>query len=106
MKKDVGFSEDIKFFKRFLKEHGIYSKYKRYIRDRKTFNGFQKAHTRGWTFEGAVKEIGDIRLMITRLIAWSNTKEGFTFWENLHKKLRQEYKYQHLEDYDFEDDED
>lgn len=97
MKKDAGFDEDIKFFKRFLKEHGIYSKYKRYIRDRKTFNGFQKQHSDGWTFEEAVKDIGDIRLMITRLISWSSTKEGFTYWEKLHKKLRIEYNNRHPE---------
>ncbi len=97
MKKDVSFNEDIKFFKRFLKEHGIYSKYKRYIRDEKTFNGFQKVHGNRWTFEGAVKEIGDISFMITRLIAWNRTEEGYEFWQNLHKKLRNEYKNRHPE---------
>jgi hypothetical protein len=97
MKKNAGFDEDIKFFKRFLKEHGVYSKYRRYIRDKKTFNGFQMQHSDGWAFEGAVKEIGDIRLMITRLISWSCTKEGFTYWEKLHKKLRIEYNNRHPE---------
>lgn len=100
MKKDVSFSKDIKFFKRFLKEHGIYSSYRRYIRNKGTFNGYQKQHTEGWTFEGAVKEIGDISFMITRLIAWSHTEEGYEFWQNLHKKLRNEYRNRHPEYYE------
>ena len=100
MKKNAPFNEDIKFFKRFLKENGVYSRYKRYIRDKKTFNGYQKQHSSGWTFEEAVKDIGDIRFMITRLILWSNTKEGFEYWENLHRKLRREYNSRHPEYYE------
>ena len=71
--------------------------YRKYIRNRKTFNCFQKQHSNGWTFEEAVKEIGDISLMITRLISWSSTKEGFGYWQILHNKLRSEYRSKHPE---------
>ena len=100
MIKTANFNEDIKFFKRFLKENGVYSRYKRYIRDKKTFNGYQRQNGSGWTFEEAVKDIGDIRLMITRLISWSCTKEGFSYWEKLHKKLKIEYNNRHPEYYE------
>lgn len=78
-----------RFFLRFLKENGVYSAYKRYISSPKTYNQFQKT-TVNWTFDKCAKKHGMIN-MVSMLITWHRTKEGYDFWQNLHCKFRSMY---------------
>ena len=78
-----------KFLLRFLKEHGVYSAYKKYIKDENAENGLRKCHP-CWVFDDFARSEG-IRNMITLLFVWSKTKEGFVFWQNIHKNFLIKY---------------
>ena len=79
----------LKFFFRFLKENGIYSAYKKYINNPKTYNGYQKTHKK-WTLEKCAAETG-VKTLITTLISWTETKEGYDYWRRMHCKYLVEY---------------
>lgn len=86
---DEEYKKRKKFFLRFLKENGVYSRYIRYIKSPVTYNGFQKEN-QDWTFDKCAKLYG-MNLMITRLISWRKTPEGHDFWENLQKRYIKKY---------------
>lgn len=79
----------LKFFFRFLKDNGIYSAYKRNIFNPKTYNQFQK-QDKNWSLEKCARKHG-VDTLITMLIAWDKTKEGYNYWCNLHCKYLKEY---------------
>ena len=86
---DERLRKQLKFFFRFLKENGIYSAYRKYINNPKTYNGYQKTHKK-WTLEKCAAENG-VGMLITMLISWSNTKEGYNFWCQKHIKFGQKF---------------
>lgn len=89
--------KELKFFKRYLKEHGAYAAYRRNIRSKRCFNGWQNS-TPIWSFKEAVEFFG-VRPLITRLMVWDKTKEGWEYWNNLCKHFYQLYdeKFRHKE---------
>jgi len=86
---DEEYKKRKKFFFRFLKENGVYSRYIRYIKSPVTYNCFQKKN-QDWTFDKCAKLYG-MNLMMTRPILWRKTPEGEYFWEKLHLKYVKEY---------------
>lgn len=82
-------TEELKFLKRYLKEYGAYVAYRKNIRNKKCFNGWQK-NTPMWSFKEAVEFFG-VRPLITRLMVWDKTKEGWEYWNNLCKHFYQLY---------------
>ena len=87
--------EELKFLKRYLKEHGAYVAYKRNIRNKRCFNGWQR-NTPLWSLKDAVEFFG-VRPLITRLMVWDKTKEGWAYWNTLCKHFYQSYdeKFEH-----------
>jgi hypothetical protein len=83
--KDERLRKQLKFFFRFLKENGIYSAYKRNIFNPKTYNQFQK-HDKNWSLEKCARKHG-VDTLITMLISWCNTKEGYDYWMRKHVKF-------------------
>ena len=81
--------KELTFLKRYLKEHGAYAAYRRNIRSKRCFNGWQRS-TPIWSFKEAVEFFG-VRPLITRLMAWDKTKEGWEYWNNLCKHFYQLY---------------
>ena len=86
---DEEYKKRKKFFLRFLKENGVYSRYMRYIKSPSTYNGFQK-NIPNWTFDKCAKKHG-MSSMVTMLISWSKTEEGYDFWENIHNIYLEKY---------------
>jgi hypothetical protein len=82
-------TEELKFLKRYLKEHGAYVAYKRNIRNKRCFNGWQKC-TPMWAFKDAVEFFG-VRPLISRLMVWTQTKEGWGYWNTLCEHFYQSY---------------
>ncbi len=78
------FKKEKKAFIRFLKEHGAYSVYKKNIKKPNLYNMVKKDHP-DWSFDKIAKKYGTQR-MITMLFVWDKTKEGYKFWDSLHKK--------------------
>lgn len=81
--------KEIKFFFRFLKENGIYSAYKKYIFNPKTQNQYQKHHP-NWSIRKCAISDGTKKL-ITMLITWDRTKEGYDYWYKWHCKFLREF---------------
>ena len=86
---DEEYKERKKFFLRFLKENGVYSRYLKYIKSPVTYNSFQRDNP-DWTFDKCAKLYG-MKVMVSRLIRWSNTEEGSDFWGRLNKIFAMEY---------------
>ena len=84
------YKEKKRFLIRFLKENGLYSAYRRYIHSKKTYNVYQK-ETPNWSFDDCALS-NDMSVMISRLIVWDKTKEGYEFWHKLHLKFNDEYR--------------
>lgn len=82
--KDNKLKKDAKILFRFLKDNGVYAKYRKYVFSPKTYN-LQK-DCPSWSFENTLKNYG-LNSMITILITWDNTDEGYKFWFDLHKKF-------------------
>ena len=89
MKKDSLYAEKRKFFLRFLKEKNIYSKYKRYIHNKDYYNVAQK-ESNDWSFDKVAREYGMHR-MISMLIIWDATPEGYWYWYDLHNEYQSKY---------------
>ena len=84
--KDNKLKKDAKILFRFLKDKGVYMKYRKYIFCPKTYNIIQKDNP-SWSFETTLKTYG-LDNMITILITWGNTDEGYGFWEKLHAEFK------------------
>jgi hypothetical protein len=84
--KDNKLKKDAKILFRFLKDKGVYIKYRKYIFSPKTYNRTQKDNP-DWSFEKTLKTYG-LDDMITILITWDNTDEGFQFWSDLHEEFK------------------
>ena len=75
-------SEQKKILFRFLKDRGIYRTFLRYIKTPAYMNmqrepGFPK------TFDEYVEKRG-VRYIITEMLIWDRTKQGWSFWDNTH----------------------
>ena len=84
--KDERLKEEAKILFRFLKDYGAYMKYRKYIFCPNTYNRVQKDNP-DWSFENTLKTYG-LYNMVTILITWDKTDEGFEFWADLHAKFR------------------
>ena len=84
--KDERLKEEAKILFRFLKDYGAYMKYRKYIFCPNTYNIVQKDNP-DWSFENTLKTYG-LDNMVTILITWDKTDEGFEFWADLHAKFR------------------
>ena len=89
MEKDSLYAEKRKFFLRFLKEKNIYSKYKKYIHNKNYYNVYQRDNN-NWSFDGAAIRYGMYR-MVSTLICWNSTPEGYYYWDKLHNEFINEY---------------
>ena len=99
MEKDSLYAEKKKFFLRFLKEKNIYSKYKRYIHNKNYYNVVQKGN-HDWSFDEVAHKYGIYR-MVSMLISWDATPEGYWYWHNLHSEFMNKYskKFGDISDY-------
>ena len=84
---EIKFKMRKRFFFRFLKENGLYHSYYKYIHSRKTYNGFQKRYA-NWTWDMCASCYG-VKSMISMLIAWDKTDEGYEYWADKHDKFQQ-----------------
>ena len=82
---DERLRKQLKFFFRFLKDNGIYSAYKRNILNPKTYNQVQ-IQDNNWSLEKCARKYG-VDKLITMLISWRNTKEGYDYWLKKHVKF-------------------
>lgn len=80
----------VKFLKRYLKEKGLFKKYFLYIHNPKTYNQFQKSFEGEFTFKLAVEYLG-VKDLISRLISWVETEEGYSFWKKVYDDFRQKF---------------
>lgn len=78
-------TDKVRFLKRYLKEHGAYAAYRRNIHDEKCYKVWQRNYP-NWTFKDAVKYFG-VRLLITKLIVWNATNEGWDYWNEMHQNF-------------------
>jgi hypothetical protein len=81
--------KELAFFKRYLKEHGAYAAYRRNIHDEKCYNVWQEKNP-DWSFKNAVEHFG-VKLLITKLITWNNTSEGWDYWNKMHQDFYRLY---------------
>ena len=76
---------DAKIFFRFLKEEGIFMSFLKYFNNPEVFNELRKIFpTKNIYF---FIRCYSAKYLITILIIWSATKEGYGFWQNKHDKL-------------------
>ena len=72
-----------KFLFRFLKEHGVYRRFLTYIANKRHHNVQRTIITRDtYPIEWCIKRWGATGIIST-LLTWDTTKEGFSFWDNL-----------------------
>lgn len=89
MKNKLTYREFSKLFVAFLAEHNALKQYKK---NTKKYNPIQFIN---WDvninpllsakIKNDIKN-GNLNLIITHAFRWIDTKEGFTFWENLHSQ--------------------
>ena len=77
------------FFFRFLKEKNAFSKYMKYIHCGKYDNVVQM-DCLNWDFDSVAKKLG-MTEMITSLIMWSSTPEGYRYWLALHTEFKEKF---------------
>lgn len=65
---------------RFLKDNGAYMKFLRYLNDKHIVNNVTSGRD---IFEMIIRN-GTTTNIITLMITWDRTKEGYGFWQNLH----------------------
>ena len=87
---DAKYIKQKKFFFRFLKENGVYSAYIKYIRNPKTYNFWQREYP-NWTFDSCAMSNG-MNNMVSVLITWDSTDEGYNFWNRLSIKFNKEFR--------------
>ena len=80
----------VKFFIRYLKEKNLYAKYRKNIKNPKTYNQFQKSIP-NWSFKLAVSTFG-VANLISRLMAWAKTEEGSNYWLSIHNDFKDAFK--------------
>ena len=93
------YKEQKRFFIRFLKENNVYGKYVRYIRNKKYYNCYQKnleAEGKYWSFDACALKSG-MQCMVSMLISWDRTPEGFDFWNRLSEKFKTEFRKRFLD---------
>lgn len=94
-------SSSKRFLFRFLKEHKIYNKFQDYIHNKSTWNFYQRRCNGDFTIDQAVNDksyylysnskeyyIG----LLSYLIVWRKTEEGYGFWYKKHNQLLQEWR--------------
>lgn len=84
------YNERKKFFFRFLKDNGIYAAYRKYIFNPKTYNVYQTT-TSNWSFDKCAEKYGML-CMLSMLITWDETREGYEYWSKLNKKYKEEFR--------------
>jgi hypothetical protein len=75
-------SEQKKILFRFLKDRGIYRTFLRYIKVPAHAN-MQRKTDFPQTFNEYVEKRG-VRYIITEMLHWASTKQGWSFWDNTH----------------------
>lgn len=75
-------SEQKKILFRFLKDRGIYRTFLRYIKNPAYMN-LQREPGFPQTFNEYVEKRG-VRYIITEMLHWNMTKQGWSFWDNTH----------------------
>ena len=81
--------KNAKIFFRFLKEEGIFMSFLKYFNNPEVFNELRKIFpTKNIYF---FIRCYSAKYLITILIIWSATKEGYGFWQNKHDKLCKYY---------------
>ena len=79
--------EEKKCLFRFLKEKGVYRKFIKYISNKKHHNMQKRYQSRdSYSIEWCLEEFGVVSI-ISSLIAWNTTDEGYDFWCNLCKEF-------------------
>lgn len=83
-------NEYVKFFLRWLKENKIHQKYFKYILNPKHYNLYQRNNP-DFTISSAGKQYG-YHLLVSYLISWNSTREGYEYWERLSLKYKKDYR--------------
>jgi len=81
--------ERLNFLFRFLKENGVYHKYKKNINDKKIQNNYQYEYP-----NNSLIDCGNdngFENLITMLFVWDKTKEGYDFWYDIHTLFKKQY---------------
>lgn len=79
--------EEKKCLLRFLKEKGVYSKFIKYISNSKHYN-MQKSYpfNDSYSLDWGLETFGVV-CIISSLITWDTTDEGYEFWHTLCKEF-------------------
>lgn len=94
MKSDDLYKEQKRFFTRFLKENNVYGRYIKYIKNKTYYNGYQTSSEKKhkyWSFDTCAEENG-IQNMVSMLITWDRTPEGYDFWHDLSERFKREFR--------------
>lgn len=88
---DEKYKERLKYLKRFLKEHGVYTIFFKNIKERRfdEYSVIRNNFNSSW--EEMVKSGNYIDSVIDASFIWRNTPEGHGFWSGLNNTFRREY---------------
>lgn len=75
-----------KLLLRFLKDNGIYKKFIDYIANPRYYNMQNKCFS-AITINEYIEERG-VRRIITEMLTWNETPEGWDFWNRKHEEFK------------------
>ena len=88
---DKKYKERLKYIKRFLKEHGVYTIFFKNVKERR-FDEYSLLLTGfGGSWEEMVKSRSCVDNVIDASFVWKNTPQGHDFWSELDNTFHREY---------------
>lgn len=69
---------------RFLKDNKAYASFLRYLREKRVANSFLWVNNTHHNIFDIITMYNTTYNIITVMITWDRTKEGYGFWQNLH----------------------
>ena len=87
---DEKYKERLKYLKRFLKEHGVYTIFFKNIKERR-FDENAVVHNFNNSWEEMIKSRKYIDNVIDASFIWKNTPQGHGFWSGLNSTFHREY---------------
>lgn len=87
---DERYKERLKYLKRFLKEHGVYTIFFKNVKERR-FDENAVVHNFNNSWEEMVKSRNYIANVIDASFIWKNTPQGHDFWSGLNNTFHREY---------------
>ena len=87
---DEKYKERLKYLKRFLKEHGVYTIFFKNVKERR-FDENAVVHNFNNSWEEMVKSRNYIANVIDASFIWKNIPQGHDFWSGLNNTFHREY---------------